>query len=98
MDDKYKLYQQKVQAKLREIAAKIDELKAKSNLANVDAQMEINRRIEKFRSDKARIQSRLAEMKSVGEKAFGDLKEGTDRALSDLKAAIESAFDRFRKR
>ncbi len=95
MEGNEKLYQQKAEAKLREITARIEELKAKSEQVRADVRLELNRQIEGIKSEKARLQSKLAEMKGAGADAFGDLKAGTDRAIADLKTAIDRAVDRF---
>jgi len=95
MEDNEKLYRQKAEAKLREITAKIEELKAKSEQVSADARLELNNQIERIKSDKAHLESRLAEMKNSGKEALGDLKAGADRAIADLKIAIDKAVDRF---
>ena len=95
MKDNNKLYQQKAEAELREITAKIEQLKAKADQAGSDARLELNKRLESLKTDKDRMKARLAEMKNASAEAWVDLKAVVDRAISDLKTAINAAVERF---
>ena len=96
MEENKELYQQKAEARLGEIGAKIDELKAKSQQDRADLKIEMNKRIDKLQSDRKKVQDKLKQIKASGASAFSDLKDGTEMALTDLKTAIDSALDRFR--
>lgn len=96
MKDNNALYQQKAEAKLNEIGAKIDELKARSEQVNADVKIEMNKRIQQLEQQRQSAREKLQRISKAGESAFEDLKAGAELALTDLKTAIDSAWDRFR--
>jgi len=97
MEDEKALYEKKAEAKLKEIGAKIDELRAKSEQAQANLQIDLKQRIDKLASDRQRLKTSLDQLKKSGQDAFGDLKAGMELALTDLRTAIDSAFQRIRK-
>ena len=81
MGDK-ELYQQKMQAQLDELRAKLDILKARAAGASADAQLELNKQV-------AAMESRIEE----GKMKLSQLAESSDEAWDTMKAGFESAWD-----
>jgi len=81
MSDKA-LYQQKKEAQLAVWKAEIDKLKAKSSMASADAQIAMNKQIEK-------LESKIDE----GKTKLSDLIQATDDMYESMKAGVESSWD-----
>lgn len=81
MSDKA-LYQQKKEAQLAVWEAEIDKLKAKSSMASADAQIAMNKQIEK-------LESKIDE----GKTKLSDLIQATDDMYESMKAGVESSWD-----
>jgi autotransporter translocation and assembly factor TamB len=89
-------YEKKLEAQLDEWKTEIDKLKAKVEKAEADAQIKYYEQIEDIRAKQKIAQEKLAELKKAGEDASEDLKIGLDKALKNLRGAIESATSRFK--
>ena len=96
MDDKLKqAYQDKAEADIRELQARIELLKAKAGTVQADVKVEFNERISELREQQEELQSRLQSLREAGEGAWQELQSGVDKALADLREAVEGAFSRF---
>ncbi len=89
-------YQEKMEAQLREWAAKLEVLKAKAGTAGADLKIEYIRQVEmaQGRLDVARRE--LDELKGGSDEAWDDLRMGMDKAWRELKGAVESAFQELK--
>jgi len=94
--DMKKAYEQKLAAQLDEWGSEIDNLKAKADKAEADAQIEYYKQIAELRAKHESIQKKLKEFKEAGEGAWKDLKTGIDLAWNSLGAAVQSANARFK--
>ena len=90
-------YQQKMEAQLKEWAAKIGELMAKAEKAKAEATIEYQRRIKELQVKQAVAQEKLEELRKAGEGAWADLRAGLETAWDDLKSAFNNAVARFKK-
>ena len=88
-------YEQKLQAKLEEGSGKIDNLKAKADKAEADAQLEYYKEIEELRSMQDEASKKIEELKNASDDAWEDLKAGIDSAWDSLSSAVKSATSRF---
>lgn len=91
-DEKRDAYRKKVEAQLREWDAKMDQLQAKMDKAEADAQIEYQSRLQDLRTKQAAAQQKLAELSAAGADAWKELQDGVDRATSELKKSMESAW------
>jgi predicted nuclease with TOPRIM domain len=82
-------YQEKIDAQLREWAAKLDELKAKADQAGADAKIDIYQRVEALRPQLEAVQAKLVELEQAGSERWEQLRGGLDQALLDLQTAWE---------
>lgn len=89
-------YEQKLQAQLDEWSAEIDKLKAKTDAAEADVQLEYYKQIEELRSMQEAANNKLVELKDAGDDAWEDLKAGIDSAWGSLGNALKSASSRFK--
>ena len=90
-------YRQKLEAQMREWSAKIDLLKARADQAEAESKIEYSDRIEDLRQRKEALQAKLRELQNASDAAWKDIKVGTERAATDLKDALQSAFSKFKQ-
>jgi len=88
-------YITKMEAKLEEMDAELQKIKARAKGKGADAEMQFNDLEKEYEQKKAVMEKNVAELRSSGESAAEDLKEGADRALGELTAAYEKAKSRF---
>ncbi len=88
-------YEQKQQAQLNEWDAQINQLKAKAEKAEADAQFDYYKQIEELRSMQDAATNKLAEIKNAGDEAWEDLKTGMDSVRDSLGNALKTAASRF---
>jgi FtsZ-binding cell division protein ZapB len=89
-------YHGKMEAQLSEWGAEIDKLKAKADKAAVDTRQGYYDEIEALRAKQASLQAKLQELKTSGDDAWGDLKEGLDHSWNELKDSFTKAAARFK--
>lgn len=89
------MYQKKMQAKIDEWKARIDELRAQSDQTKARTKQEYLDEVEKLKEKKEDAQNKLDALKAKSGDAWGDLKEGVDRAYSDMKHTFENISSRF---
>lgn len=88
-------FQRLAEARLQELVARIEQLKAQAKQADAEARIEIDRHVKSLSDQKDAIQSKLTQIKNAGESAFAELKAGLEMALNDMKTALEEAKAKF---
>jgi nucleotide-binding universal stress UspA family protein len=91
-------YQEKIEAQLKEWAAKIDELKAKAEKSKAEIKMKYEKQIEDLRNKQGALQKKLLEMKESGEEAWEGLKSSIEKSLDDLKETFDEAISKFKEK
>lgn len=89
-------YEDKMNARLRELRAKINVLKAKADQAEAEQKIKYYEEIESLRTRQQELHEKLDELRSAGEGAWEDIKAGVESAWRDLQAAFERAAERFK--
>ena len=97
-EGKKSAYQEKIEAQLKEFAAKIEILAVKAEKAKAEAKVKYYEQIEGLRAKQEAVRQKLQSLKEPGTEAWGDLKKGIDSALADLKVAVQSAVSRFKEK
>jgi ElaB/YqjD/DUF883 family membrane-anchored ribosome-binding protein len=87
MDEK-KAYQEKMQAQLKDWAAKIDVLIAKAAKAGGEKKAEYQDQIQKIQARKKVAEEKLQELRAAGEDTWVDVKEALDKISVDLRGAL----------
>jgi hypothetical protein len=95
--NKDKAYRERMEAQLKVLEARIDELKAMAQKAKAEVKIEYMEGVEALESNRKSVKKKLDDMKKAGKEAGKDLKEGIEASLFDLKQAVETAFKRFKK-
>lgn len=89
-------YLNKQKVLLQGIDAEIDLLKARAKKAKTEAQIELLKQVDELRNKKDAIHKKLDELKNAQGKAWNDLNEGLENALSELRSALGAAKNRFK--
>ncbi len=92
-----KFDQERIEAQLKEWAAKIELLKAKADKAKAELKVKYGEEIEELQKRKEAAQLKLREIKASGGETLKELKVGVDRKFKDVKGALDRAASRFKK-
>lgn len=90
------VYVKKVQAQLDEWDAEIKKLKARADKASAQAELEYRKQLDTLKSKRKKAGDKLSELKSAGDDAWEDVKEGLETATDTLGTALKSAAARFK--
>ena len=90
------VYKAKIDVQLKELSGKIAELKAKADLAEAQVKVEYLKQVDALRAKKEETQAKLEELKKAGDDAWETLKNGVEKAASELKDSINSAISKFK--
>jgi chromosome segregation ATPase len=90
-------YEEKAEAKLRELNRRIEELNAKAGPQAKSARKELDRQIAELDQRRAVLQRQLEKLKNTSQEAWRDAKPGIDAAMRDLEAAYQRAAADFKQ-
>ena len=90
-----KEYQEKMEAQLKELTARLEDWKNKATKASASAQAEMNKQLDQLRPKLEAAQQKLKELKAAGGEAAGKVKEGSEKAMAELKKTWESVKSKF---
>lgn len=88
-------YQKKMEARLAELDAEIDRLKARAKAAEADAQLEYTRDLSELRQHRDEAIRKLEQLRSASDDAVDDFVAGVENAWKELKDAVGRASSRF---
>ncbi|MCL4503257.1 MAG: coiled coil domain-containing protein [Deltaproteobacteria bacterium] len=80
-----KQYQEKMEAQIKELRTHLEALKAKANVAGVDAKIELTKQIEALKPKLEAAQQKLNDLSAASGPAWEKLKEGFEKAMAELK-------------
>lgn len=84
-----------LQSQLKDFDHKIDELKSQGEVLREKARNELLVRLEQLQSQKNELLPKIETATRSSEAAWEDIKVGLDRAVTDLKVALEQAASNF---
>ena len=90
-----KEYQEKMEAQLKDLTAKLEELKGKAAKAGADAKAEMNKQLEALKPKLDAAQQKMKELRAAGGETWEKVKEGSEKAMADLKKTWESIKSKF---
>jgi chromosome segregation ATPase len=90
MDDR-ELYKEKARAKLDELDARIDVLKAQAAGAKADAHLKVNKELENLRGRRDDLNNEVAKLQESTADAWSELRAGFNRALGNVQDALDRA-------
>jgi len=89
-------YQEKTQARLRELNNRINALDAKAAKHTQTIGKELDRQIAELDQKRAVTQQKFEKFKTSSEAAWRDMKPGIDAAMKDLEVAYKRAASHFK--
>lgn len=96
--EKRKVYQEKIEAQLKEWGAKIDELKVKAEKSTAELKIKYEKQVEDLRGKQEVVQQKLREFKESGEETWEGLKTGIEKGLEELKGSLDRALVAFKEK
>lgn len=96
MQDKKKLYEQKIAAQLAEWRADIDKLQARAKGASADARLKYAKQIDKLELKYGEGKSKLKEIAESTEEAWESIKDGADSLWDTMKSTFAEIKDKFK--
>lgn len=90
-------YKQKIEAELKLVQAKIEELKAKSKLYATDVHVKYVEQVEELERKFDATKAKLKELDEAGEEKWEHFKEDVESAWEILSKAVKDAAAQFKK-
>ena len=94
--DKMDIYLEKLEAQLKAWKAKIEMLEDEAAKATGETKIELMRAIGDLRQKKEDLKERLKELQKEGSAAWDIMKDGIEKAASELKSALDKVISRFK--
>jgi rubrerythrin len=94
--EKKEEYREKLQAQLKEWKAKIDTLESRASTLSSEVKADMLKEIEELRRKKVVVNERWNELQKAGGEAWDTMKEGVEKAVTDLKHALDKVIIRFK--
>ncbi len=88
-------YRQKIEAQIDEWKAEMDKLDARAKKLEAEGRIEAESLIQDLKARQEAARAKLEELRSAGDAAWKDIKEGLDRAVSELGDAVRAASAKF---
>ena len=90
------VFQQKLEAQLKDWDARLDELKAKALEAKAELRADYEKQLETLSSKRTVAHAKLQELRLRTEDAWEDLKGGTERAWDEMRKALDQITSSFK--
>jgi chromosome segregation ATPase len=90
------VFQDRLEAQLKEWDAKLDELKAKALAAGSDLRTDYEKQLEVLSAKREALQTKAQDLRKRTEEAWDDLKSGTEKAWDDMREALDRITSRFK--
>jgi uncharacterized coiled-coil DUF342 family protein len=94
--DKQEEYRKKLEAQLKEWKAKIDDLEARGAKFTSEAKTELMKEIKELRQKKGIVKEKWNELQKVSADSWDSMKEGVEKAVAELKGALDRVMARFK--
>ncbi len=94
--DKREAYREKLEGQLKELKTKIDRLESRVSTLSAEAKAELLREVRDLRGRKMVVREKWNELQKSGGEAWEAMREGVEKAVADLKDALEKVLARFR--
>ena len=87
--------QEKMEAQLKEWGARLEAWKNQAAKASAEAQAEMNKQLDQLRPKPEAAQQKLKELKAASGEAAEKVKEGSGKAMAELKKTWEAVKSKF---
>jgi predicted nucleic acid-binding Zn-ribbon protein len=89
-------YQKKIESELTDLGKRIGELKERAETAKSESLAALQVKIADLRERQKTAENKLGELKSATAQAWTEIKDGLDRAVTDLRKSYENAAGLFK--
>lgn len=89
-------YRQKLENLQKEWKTMIDHLEERAKKTSAQAKIELQETIETLKHKNSAVQTRLDEMRQVGDEAWEGLKKKAETSVAEMKTALEHAISKFK--
>ncbi len=96
MDNNKDAYVQKLKAKIDELNAEIDLLKARAEQAEAESRIKYQKQMEELKEHRDKALEKINRLQVAGEGAWKDLRVGVELAFESMSQALKSARKRFK--
>jgi len=96
MKDKRKIYEEKIDAQLKEWNTEIALLNAKADKAKAEAKVEYYKTIETLQGMQDKARMKLQEIRTTGDDVWDDLKTSAENVWAEVNSAFQSAATKFK--
>ena len=90
------MYQDKAEAKLRDLDQQIDTLETKIGKENKVERKQLDQQMAELERKRDIAHQKLERLETSSQEAWGDMKSGIDAAMDDLEAAYQQAASHFK--
>jgi len=94
--DKKEEYRKKLEAQFKEWKAKIDDLEDRGAKFTSEAKTELMKEIKELRQKKGIVKEKWNELQKVSANSWDSVKEGVEKAVAELKGALDRVIARFK--
>jgi F0F1-type ATP synthase membrane subunit b/b' len=88
-------YQEKVEAQMAELKARIDLLEAKASQVKADAKVEYNEQLDELHQQQKEAEGRLEALQAASQEVWRDLRADVDEAMTTLQDTVTSTSAKF---
>lgn len=92
---KKEAYQEKVEAELEELEARINLLIAKAKNAGADTRIKAKNQVSLLKEKYENVSEEISGLQSKSKDAWKEVTNGIDEALDDLKGSVDEAIEQF---
>jgi uncharacterized coiled-coil DUF342 family protein len=96
MDNEKKSFLKQMSEQLLDWDSQVDELKKKAEQAKGNVREEYQKQIKELSSQKEALKKKFQELNKSGDEAWEIMKNGVEKAASDLKGTFKNAFSKFK--
>ena len=90
-------YQEKAEARLRELKRQIDDLNTKAGKQGSEARKGLDRQVAQLDRQRVAVQQQLEKVRTASQQAWRDMKPDLDAAMKNLEAAYQHAAADLKK-
>lgn len=90
-------YRQELEQKLKEIDKQLAAWQPQIEAATAAAKAKLEKELAELEKQRQLVQQKLQELQEPGQKAWNDVKAGTEAAMNELEKAFRKAAERFQK-
>jgi DNA-binding transcriptional MerR regulator len=94
--EKMDIYREKLEAQLKEWKTRIELLEDKAAEATGETKTELMRAIRELQQKKEVVKEKWNELQKEGSVTWETMKEGLEKAVSELKSALDKVVSRFK--